>query len=75
MFRAFENRQKHVHILQQTLQSSFLLASTGDRGISFSSPICLEVSTTSLSTVVIFTKLIPILDTENNQEETASYIR
>ena len=42
--------------------------------MSFSSPICLDVSTTSLSTVVIFTKLIPTLETENNQEEIASYL-
>lgn len=42
--------------------------------MSFSSPICLDVSTTSLSTVVIFTKLMPTLEIENNQEEIASYL-
>ena len=42
--------------------------------MSFSSPICFDVSTTSLSTVVIFTKLMPTLETENNQEEIASYL-
>ena len=61
-------------IVKQTNYWSFLAARTGDRGMSFSSPICLDVSTTSLSTVVIFTKLMPTLETENNQEEIASYL-
>lgn len=61
-------------IVQQTNYWSFLAARTGDRGMSFSSPICFDVSTTSLSTVVIFTKLMPTLETENNQDEIASYL-
>lgn len=67
--------KQSINDFKQTAHCSFLIARTGDCGISFSSPICFDVSTTSLSTVVIFTKLIPILEIENSQVETASYIK
>ena len=42
-------------------------------GISFfSSPICFSVATTSLSTVVIFTKLIPCRHNDNNHADEAN---
>jgi len=43
-------------------------------GISFfSSPICFSVATTSLSTVVIFTKLIPCRHKESNHADDKNY--